>query len=859
MIATPSFLTGKRGQLFGQDIQVVIAVRDRAFRQIHAALSRAFRSEPLEFSQILTRYGVGVIITIYIILSPVLERHESSSSTASLSLVMAVAWVMAFGLLVHLAIYPERRIARRTVSICLDAVVVSLLIHYGERSAAIFFPVYLWVILGNGFRFGILFMYLSMAANGITFIIMVFSTPYWRQEWQFSAGLLVALIAIPIYTSSLIIKLRSSTNQARAASRAKSAFLSMISHELRTPLNAILGLAQVSKATATSAHERENAAFTEIAANRLTRMLDTILKFQAVESGGGRAQEKYFDAIETLTEIDSIAAPLARKKKLRFSFRFRSALPKTLRSDPDIIQTIIINLATNAIKYTKSGFVVVEVALIGDGTTTKLRIDVHDSGPGIDPDSQARIFDQFVRAVPSGTEDEGGVGLGLSLCKSLIGLLGGEIGCQSAVGQGSTFWVEIPAGYVEGSRRLQSARDQQTSIVALGLDVPGDAAIRHEFRFLDEGRNRSALAGEVSDPSTNMVFIADPKRVAPADWSRFYHCLDSMPAPPPLIVVEPGARADSGHLARVSGVVDSMSAISPELIRTLVDWHHRHCSPSAAPAEAPACASKVVLVADDNEMNREVAGKMLQLDGHTVLEAQTGDEALEKLLAHDIDVAILDVNMPEQDGIEVCKLYQATVARELRAVIVALTADISEETRNRCLAAGMSEVLHKPLALEELRALLARTNTNDREAARISSPPPQAQEEALVFDAGRVRMLIEMFGLEAFSNKILPRFEREAREGIEQLNSNSAHLHPENIKQILHAIKSSARTIGALQLAKSSAALEEFAVNGSQTPSYESLQKELDVFVASCKEYVLRECSSNVVNIKRAGRSKHRS
>lgn len=172
----------------------------------------------------------------------------------------------------------------------------------------------------------------------------------------------------------------------------------------------------------------------------------------------------------------------------------------------------------------------------------------------------------------------------------------------------------------------------------------------------------------------------------------------------------------------------------------------------------------------------------------------------------------------------------------------------------------MSEVLHKPLALEELRALLVRTttNTNDRGTTPISSSP-RTQEDDSVFDEDRMRLLIEMFGSDAFSNKILPRFEREAREGIEQLKSNLSHLHFENIKQLLHAIKSSARTIGALRLAKSASALEEFTANSDETPSYESLEKDLLTFVNSCKIFVLQEFGSNVVEIKRARRSKRRS
>jgi two-component system, sensor histidine kinase RpfC len=825
--------------------------------RIREALTKAVRSEPLEFSQILTRFAVGGVLTLYAIVSPLFEEQQNSGA-ASIALVMVVAWVVALGIPVHLAAYPERRIARRTVSICLDAFVISLVIHFGERSAAIFFPAYLWVILGNGFRFGIPFMYFSMIANGVSFILVVLMTPYWRQDWQFSAGLVIALIAIPIYTSSLIRKLRSSMNEARAASTAKSAFLSMISHELRTPLNAILGLAQVSKMTAATAQERANAVFTEIAANRLTRMLDTILKFQAVESGKGQAQERCFDVIETLTEVESILAPLAWKKKLKFNLRFRTALPKTLKSDPDVIETIVINLASNAIKYTKMGFVAVEVALRGEEETAKLRIDVHDSGPGIDPDMQARIFEQFVRGVPNGAEDEGGVGLGLSLCKSLIHLLGGEIWCRSVKGQGSTFWVEIPVGSVENAPRLPSARDRQTGIAVLGLAIPGDAAIRHEFQFLEESETCSAFTGQISDPNTSIVYIAGPKKAAAEDWSRLCKILDSTQAPAPLIVVDPEAAPNSEYLARATGIVDSVDAISPEVIRTLSDWRQRHCSLSAAPQEAAACEPKVVLVADDNEMNREVARKMLELDGHTVLEAQTGDEALEKLLAHEIDVALLDINMPDQDGIEVCKLYQAALSKESRAVIVALTADIADETRNRCLAAGMSDVLHKPLALEKLRALLAGAKTSDRGGAGISSPP-SAQEKALVFDANRVRLLVQMFGSEAFSNKSLPRFEREARQGIEQLKSNVSHFSSENVRQILHAIKSSSRTIGALQLADSAAALEEFTASECETPSYESLQKELDVFILSCGEFIARECGSNVVKLKRAGRSNLRS
>jgi two-component system sensor histidine kinase RpfC len=429
---------------------------------IRSLLSNAKRAEPLEFSQMLTRYALGIVITIYAVGYPE-SGTQLLSRPGSVAIMLAVAWTVGLGLLVHLMLWPESRIPRRTVSICADAVALSFLIHYGERSAAIFFPVYLWVILGNGFRFGINYMYASMAANGICFVIMVLTTPYWRQEWQFSVGLLAAIVAIPVYTSSLIRKLRLAMDQAKAASTAKTEFLSMISHELRTPLNAILGLAQVSSLTATTVRERENAGFTEIAGNRLKRMLDSILKFQAIENGAGHVQKKSFDVLELLSGVEAILVPLARKKGLDLSFRFRTPLPHLLTSDPDVIETVVINLATNAIKYTASGFVIVELGY-WDGTA--LRLEVHESGPGIDSDLHTRVFDQFVRRVPSYTEDEGGVGLGLSLCKSLVELLGGDIGFESERGHGSTFWAKFPAN----GTWLGNAGQPDIKIAAYGLD-----------------------------------------------------------------------------------------------------------------------------------------------------------------------------------------------------------------------------------------------------------------------------------------------------------------------------------------------------------------------------------------------------
>src|SRR5262249_17133116 len=209
---------------FSQRQVVGVHLAER-IQKIRDLLSNAKRAEPLEFSQMLTRYALGIVITLYAIGNPEFGT-QLVSRPGSVAIMLGAAWAVGLGLLVHLMLWPEGQIPRRTVSICADAAALSLLIHYGERSAAIFFPVYIWVILGNGFRFGISYMYASMAANSACFAAMVLTTPYWREEWQFSAGVLVAIIAIPAYTASLIRKLRLAMEQAKAASTAKTEFLS---------------------------------------------------------------------------------------------------------------------------------------------------------------------------------------------------------------------------------------------------------------------------------------------------------------------------------------------------------------------------------------------------------------------------------------------------------------------------------------------------------------------------------------------------------------------------------------------------------------------------------------------------------
>ena len=794
------------------------------------AIARARRTEPLEFDQIVVRFAVGFVITTYAAISHLLEEPDAAAIIVAL---LVGAWVLGAAFLAHLALWPHRRLERRTASICTDAVALSLLIGFGERSAAMFFPVYLWVTLGNGFRFGIGYMYGAIAANAGSFIIMAMLTPYWRDAWQFSVGLALAIVVIPFYVAKLIRNLRAATNEAEAASRAKTEFLSMMSHELRTPLNAILGLAQLSKITATSTKERFSAVSTELAAGRLLRMVDTILNFQRIESGAAERHDRTFDVLELLAEVKAIIEPLARQKGLEFRIRLASALPAALRSDPDHIQTIIFNLVTNAVKYTKSGSVSLTVGLTRDPRHPELLIEVRDTGDGISPDAQSRIFERFVRGEAHHASAEPGVGLGLSLCRSLAELLGGSLGCESVLGRGSHFWARLPVTADAGAvgETVPLPRTPAAPILWLS-PPPGQTSATSTAP--EAGVDVLAGVAEGGPPLSAHVLIIDLDGASGESQARLRAALADNERPPALIVLSAGADPPGEIAAAATAIVTpSQHRELDAIVATVARWHWRVTQQfEARPAEVTVLVRRLtVLVADDNALNRDVTQRMLELDGHRVILAETGEEALHHLLEGKAELAFLDVNMPGMSGIEACRSYKSGLGSGACVPVIGLTADISDRTRQDCLRAGMEDVLGKPVTLEHLRGaladaqlgagIIAASDAGDAVAADSSEP---------VVDESRIAFVRELFGEEKFSNHFLASFKRDVGRNLELLRQGVASRRGQPIGDALHAIKSSACTAGAKRLFRTVERLEHAYHEGGGTGAEFEIQTEFRRF-----------------------------
>lgn len=660
----------------------------------------------------------------------------------------------------------------------------------------------------------------------------------WSTDEENFVGSIADLLALALEARdrrSAQDALLTAKEEAEAASRAKSQFLANMSHEIRTPLNGVMGMLQLLEKDSLSDKDRRYVATAVRSADTLLTVIGDILDFSKIEAGRLELDAIDFDLRDSIDASVRLFAEKAQSKGVELTYRVSPDLPEKVNGDSGRLRQILINLVGNALKFTESGEIFVDCRTIGmQNERVEVRFEIRDTGSGIPEHQRESIFEQFAQVDSSMCRKHGGTGLGLAISKRLVELMGGEIGVESEMGEGSMFFFTVALEV--RSVELSEKEDRIVNTYGLRVLIVEECETMRDVLteytrswvcHVDETRSSKEAVHELGKALERGVPYAvaivdglDTARIIRSD-ERFASTqlilLSGFEPPEYLVLTECGVQAAVPKPVRSSELYNALVTVANGMLT-------RASGPAVDTVDEriDIDPGSHILLVEDNEINQEVAVAMLEMLGYTCHCLRSGTGAIRSIASGRYSLVLMDCQMPDMDGYETTtsiRAWEKENCPDSHIPIIAMTAHAMKGDRERCLYAGMDDYLGKPVYAEELSAMLSKwLEVDSADTPILSSTVPLQDDSAaglLHHDDMEACVVRNCSGSRELAAELLRDYVAQSLEDISVMTKAAAEKDPNILSRAAHRVKGASGCLALHESHRVASELEETARSGS--------------------------------------------